>query len=498
MSEPLATARTSCAERAARVRYRRAFALLVMNLVLPGLAQVTAGNARVGRIALRIWLGLLLLVAGCLFIALFDRERALRTFTNPSVLQAMRLGLMALAVAWAALLVDAWRIGQPLSLHLTHRRVLLGVNGAMCLVVLGVLLFSSHTIGVMRSTVLATFAGNEVSGAHDGRFNVLLIGGDSDDGKTRWGLRTDSMTIASIDAHTGKTVLIGLPRNMSNFPFEKGSVMRKQYPHGYNCDDCYLNSLSTWAADHPDLFKGSENPGIEATIEGIQGITGLKINYWTMVNLSGFQGLVDAVGGVTLNVREAIPVGIPGDKFYTHLKPGTRKLNGWETLWYARARHDSDDYSRMARQKCVMSAMLEQISPQTVLTHFDEIAKAGSAMVSTSIPASEVGTFVTLALKAKSQKIATVSLVPPEIVTAHPDIRKIRRMINTAIDHAEGKKTAKAPAKAPASGTTGSTGSTGSTGATSGGSDDVVTGGSIGSLGSGYAANQSDDLASAC
>jgi LCP family protein required for cell wall assembly len=313
------------------------------------------------------------------------------------------------------------------------------------------------------------------------------------------------MTIASIDAHTGKTVLIGLPRNMSDFPFQKGSVLRKQFPHGYSCDGCYLNSLSTWAADHPALFKGYDDPGIEATIEGIEGITGLDINYWALVNLTGFQDLVDAVGGVTLNVREAIPVGIPGDKFYTHLKPGVRKLNGWETLWYARARHDSDDYSRMARQKCVMSAMLEQVSPQTVLAHFDEIAKAGSNMVSTSIPASEIGHFVSLALKAKSQRIATVSLVPPAIVTAHPDIPKVRRMITTAIDRAEGKQPAKPakaakPIKVPA--TTGASGSTGSAGSTTGGSGGqqpgVVTGGSIGSLKTGYAANQSDDLASAC
>jgi polyisoprenyl-teichoic acid--peptidoglycan teichoic acid transferase len=432
------------------------------------------------------------LAVGSLFLALLDHERAFLTFSQPWLLQLLRLGLMALAIAWAALLVDAWRIGRPLSLLVPHRRVLLGVNGAMCLLVGGALLFGSHTVGVMRSTMLAVAGGDEVVGAHDGRFNVLLIGGDSDGGKTRWGLRTDSMTVASIDARTGKTVLIGLPRNMSNFPFPKGSALRKQFPHGYDCEECYLNSLSTWAADHPDLFSDSDNPGIDATIEGIEGITGLDINYWAMVNLGGFQGLVDAVGGVTLNVREAIPVGIPGDKFYTHLKTGTRKLNGWETLWYARARHDSDDYSRMARQKCVMGAMLEQVSPQTVLAHFDEIAKAGSNMVSTSIPASEVGRFASLALKAKSQKIATVSLVPPAIVTAHPDIRKVRTMITTAIDRAEGKKPAKSDApKKPAS-----TGSTG--GATTSEQPGVVTGGSIGSLKSGYAANQSDDLAAAC
>ncbi|MEZ5160411.1 MAG: hypothetical protein R2709_06455 [Marmoricola sp.] len=70
------------------------------------------------------------------------------------------------------------------------------------------------------------FGASAVTGAHDGRFNILLLGGDS--GSDRWGLRADSITVASIDAETGHTVLFGLPRNMLNFPFAKGSIMAKQ------------------------------------------------------------------------------------------------------------------------------------------------------------------------------------------------------------------------------------------------------------------------------
>lgn len=499
----MAPMRSSEQERAARVRFRRSIALLVMTLVLPGSAQLVASptetGRRVGRIALRLWIGLALLVVGTLLIALVKHDFVFWFASTPWVLQVVRLGLVALALGWGALLVDAWRLGQPLTLLVGHRRLAVAVNGAMCAVVAGCLLFGSHVVGVQRGLVLSMFSGDSVSGAHHGRFNVLLLGGDSDEGKTRWGLRPDSMTIASIDAETGKTVLVGLPRNMSRFPFPDGSVLAEQFPDGYDCDGCYLNSLATWAADNEALFKGYDNPGVEATIEGIEGVTGLEIDYWAMVDLTGFQKLVDAVGGVTLNVREAIPVGIPGDSFYSHLKTGTYKLNGWETLWYARARHDSDDYSRMARQKCVMGAMLAQISPQTMLTKFGAIASASSVMVSTNIPSSEVDRFISLALRAKSQKIATVSLVPPAINTAHPNIEKARSMIGNAIDRAEGIKPAAKPAKAstpaadaPASGTP----SAPATDAPA--QSEVVTGGSVGSLRSGYAANESEDLAAAC
>ncbi|MGZ6754825.1 MAG: LCP family protein [Nocardioides sp.] len=474
MSEPVASPRTSCAERAARIRYRRAVALLVMTLVLPGSAQLVAGNARVGRIALRTWAGLLLLAFGTLVIGLLDHERAIRTFANPSVLEMLRLGLMALAVAWAALLVDAWRIGQPLSLGLQHRRAAVGLNGVLCLSVAGSLLFGAHLVGVQRDFMLTMFSSSKVTGAHDGRYNVLLLGGDS--GAGRWGLRPDSMTVASIDARTGRTVLIALPRNMENFPFVKGSVMAQQFPDGFDAD--YLNGVSTWAGDNTELFPKSKNPGVDATIMAIEGITGPKINYWAMVNLEGFKDLVDAVGGVTLNVRAPIPVGGLGNDVTGYIQPGVRKLNGHDTLWFARARDGSDDYSRMARQKCVMNAMLNQISPQVAVRNFEKIAKASSAMISTDVPASEVDRFMQLAIEAKGQKISTLSLVPPMIVTAHPDIKLIHRKVKEAIARADG--TAPKPAKAKSH------------------AGDLVTGGSVGSLHSGYAANQADDLGAAC
>ena len=210
----------------------------------------------------------------------------------------------------------------------------------------------------------------------------------------------------------------------------------------------------------------------------IEGITGLKINYWAMVNLEGFKDLVDAVGGVTLNVRSPIPVGGLGSDVTGYIKPGIRKLDGHDTLWYARAREGSDDYSRMARQKCVMNAMLQQVSPQVALRNFEQIAKASSAMISTNVPAREVDRFLALAMKAKSQKVSTLSLVPPMIVTSQPDVDLIHQKITESIERSQGVASA-APKKRKKQ-------------------DQPVTGGSLGSLSGGYAANQSDDLGSAC
>ncbi|WP_237111781.1 LCP family protein [Nocardioides sp. WS12] len=465
-------------ERAARVRFRRALTLMAFTLLVPGSAQLIAGNRDIGRVAIRVWLlSLITLVVGGAAVAL-NPSFGLTLALNPDVMLAARLYMLVGAVAWAGLFIDAWRIGQPLTLRLPHRRAIVGVNGILCFSVAGTLLFGAHLAAAQRD-FLTMFVDGDLGAANNGRFNVLLLGGDS--GADRWGLRPDSMTIASVDAKTGRTVMIGLPRNMQNFPFREGSVMDKQFPKGFNCDGCYLNGVSTWAEDHTDLFD-SDHPGIDATKMAIEGITGLDINYWVMVNMKGFKRLVNAFGGVTLNVRQRIPVGGLGSDVTGYIEPGERKLNGHDALWYARSREGSDDYSRMARQKCVMTALLTQISPTQALRNFQEIAEASSAMISTDIPGGGLSDFVQLALRARSEKVSTVSLVPPQVNTAKPDIDKVHQMVENAIDRAEGAK--KAPAKKKAADSDESSGK--------------VTGGAKGSRNDGYTANETDDVAAAC
>ncbi len=496
-------------DRAQRVRFRRAVTLMLMTLVLPGSAQLVAGRRRLGLAALRIWGGLVVLGVLALTTSYFWHGIAFWAGTDTTFLQVLRLGMMGLAVGWAYLFVDAWRLGQPLTLQRQHRLAIVGVNGFLCFSVAGALLFGAHVVGVQRQFMISMFGDGAAVSAQDGRYNVLLLGGDS--GAGRWGLRPDSMTVASIDSETGKTVLISLPRNMQNFPFAEGSVLDEQFPDGFDVEGMYLNSVSTWALDHPKLFAGSKNPGVDATIMGVEGITGLTMNYWAMVNLEGFKDLVDAVGGVELNVRQPIPVGLPYEDTFHYIEAGKRTLSGHDTLWFARAREGSDDYSRMARQKCVMSAMLQQVSPQVALRNFEKIAGASSAMVSTNIPRSEVDRFAELALKARSQKIATLSLVPPMINTADPDIPLVQSKVQAAIDRSRGIKPAPATtdaaavevtdAPAPAAEAAPAGESTAAPTETPTKAPVVpqsVTGGSLGSMSEGYVANESEDLGAVC
>jgi LCP family protein required for cell wall assembly len=472
-------------DRLARLRFRRAVTLMLMTLVIPGSAQLVAGRKDVGRIALRVWLGLLGSLVLVVLLGTVWSGAVLWLASNTFVLGLLRLGLLVLAVGWAVLFIDAWRLGQPLELRQKQRLAMVGINGVLCFGVAGSLLFASHVVGVQRDFITTMFGDGTVSDSTHGRYNILLLGGDS--GADRWGMRPDSLTVASIDEETGHTVLFGLPRNMQNFPFREGSVMDEQFPDGFDCDGCYLNSLSTFAADNKELFTTYDDPGVEATIEGVEGITGLDINYYAMVNLKGFRNLVDALGGLELNVRDRIPIGGVGAPITGYIEPGVQRLDGYQTLWFARSRSGADDYSRMARQKCVMNAMLDQLSPQAVVTKFGRIAEASKEILSTDVPASEVDRFVALALKAKAQPMRTVSFVPPMVNTAEPDIDLIHDRVQQAIDRAQGE----APQKKPG-------GKKKRPGAGGGAPTAPTTGGSIGSLADGYVANETSDLSTAC
>jgi anionic cell wall polymer biosynthesis LytR-Cps2A-Psr (LCP) family protein len=147
----------------------------------------------------------------------------------------------------------------------------------------------------------------------------------------------------------------------------------------------------------------------------------------------------------------------------------------------------------MARQKCVMNAMLQQLSPQTVIANFEKIAKASEQLVTTDLPASELGKFAELAMKARSQPLATVSFVPPVVNTGRPDVAKIQSMVTAAIDRSENGARAGAGKTAQAAGTTTAKAKKGYSR-----SRQSTVGGSIGNLHDGYAANAATDLSSAC
>ena len=432
------------------LRTRRAITLLVITLVVPGSAQIAAGDRRIGRVLLRLWLGM---VAVCLLLGalfLIDRSIVISIFTSPFVLTVLALLLFGLAVVWPLAIADAWRLGRPRSMPGRPRSAVAALAVVLMLGTGLPLVETGRRVWAGADLISSVFGSGSSSAATDGRFNVLLLGGDA--GPDRVGTRPDSMTLASVDEKTGRTVLFSLPRNLEDVPFAPGSTAAKAMPQGWSCGDkCLLNGIYTWGSEHKSLFAGERDPGAAAMKQAVEGITGLKVNYYVLIDLRGFSNLIDAMDGIRVTVNQRVPIGGGTSRVSGYIETGTQTLDGYHALWYARSRHGASDYARMARQRCVMDAMLQQLDPATVLRKFQGIAAAGKNVVSTDIPAAELGTFLDLATRARSQQITSVQFVPPLITPARPDFGVLRAKVTAAIQ-ASKQPTSKQPtSKQPAS-----------------------------------------------
>jgi polyisoprenyl-teichoic acid--peptidoglycan teichoic acid transferase len=412
--------------------------LLAMTLVLPGSAQLVAGNRRLGRVALRIWATLWVIALIAAFLALILPEAALAVAALGQTLIAIQIVIVTLGLGWVGLIVDAWRLAHPWEFQRWARLGFSAFSLALALTIFGSFIAVASMVSAQHDLTTTVFSGGGDQIAKHGRYNILLLGGDA--GRHRVGLRPDSMTVASVDAETGRTVLISLPRNLQAVPFPDYSPLHARFPKGYRCSDgsCMLNAIYTYASEHRDLYPGVQNPGAQATKEAIEGATGLTINYWVLIDLKGFESLVDSVGGITMDVYRRVPIGGGSTKIYGYVEAGkNRRLNGFEALWFARSRSDSSDYDRMVRQKCVMNAMLNQFDPITVLMKFNKIAAASREVVATDIPTSEVGTMIDLALRAKRLPVSSMAMMPPLIDPNSPDLTLVRDTVQKRIEASE-------------------------------------------------------------
>lgn len=407
-----------------------------MSVVLPGTAQVVAGHRGIGRLVLRTWLGLLAVAAVLGGVAYLSLSTVVGLLSAPWFLAVAQWVLYAWAVIWALVLIDAWRLGRPASQPTRTRRRFAIATVVLLLAPAGVA-YAGASVSAGRAALGAVFGGGPTVPPVDGRYNILLMGGDSGEG--REGTRPDSLQLVSIDADTGRAVTFGFTRDTENIVFERGSVMAGLMPEGWTCgDDCLLNGLYTWAWDHRDQFPaGTKDPGILATREAVEALSGLEVQYHALVDMNGFRSLIDALGGLEITVMRRTPIGGGTSPVFDHIEPGRQRLDGYHALWYARSREGSSNYERMARQRCVMSAMVDQVDPRTLALRFGEIAAASTGVLTTDIPQSELGNFAELALKTRAQKITGVNFVPPLIDPWDFDRAEIHRIVEETIEASE-------------------------------------------------------------
>ena len=162
-------------------------------------------------------------------------------------------------------------------------------------------------------------------------------------------------------------------------------------------------------------LNGGGDEGAIALKQAVSNLLAVRVDYYALVNLVGFADLVDALGGVEINVKERLhdEVTRPAwgePKPTIDVVPGrTYRFYGREALAYVRSRKDSSDYTRMARQRCFLSAMADQLDPVRAIRNFGSLARTIETNVSTDIPLNRLPSLVRLVGSVDSRRTLTVT-----------------------------------------------------------------------------------------
>lgn len=438
----------------------------VLGTYVPGAGLLRSGLRKPGFIALGIFC---LLLVGLVLGVIIAPTSLIGLGVNSLLLKVLVVLIPALALAWAALVVVTHLRLRPRQTSRTERVLGSILVSALVLTVttpMAVAARYSFDQSRLLDTIFKDGADLRSGTAPDldkrdpwknkPRVNVLLLGGDA--GADRWGTRTDTVILASIDTRSGDTVLISLPRNTARMPFPESSPLHEYYPNGFTNGwgeslEFMLTSMYQYVpANVPaDVLGPTDNLGADALKLSVGEATGLKVDYYMLVELEGFHTLIDALGGITVNINTWVAIG--GDtsrriKPTAALRPGPNQhLNGAEALWYARGRYGSDDFDRMDRQRCVIDAVIKQANPANVLTRYEDIARQGKDIIRTDIPQEILPAFVDLSLRVKDAESTSIVLRNGEdgFNSSNPDFDRIRARVHSAITPPSHSPTAQPP-----------------------------------------------------
>ena len=239
------------------------------------------------------------------------------------------------------------------------------------------------------------------------RINVLLTGIDSS--ATRDHALTDTLIVVSVDPATKTASMISLPRDIARFPLWDGRTFNGK-----------INSLLTWASQHPAEFPEGPLPSL---IHEIGFLIGAPIHYYAAVDLAGFVDMVDAVGGV--QIVNSTAIFDPGYGGWTNghpigfsLSAGSHHLDGQTALAFARSRKTTSDFDRARRQQQLLVAIERKMDDPAMIAKLPNLLTAAAKTIRTNFPSNRLGEMLGLGGEIPDDAIAKYVLGPPYSV--HP------------------------------------------------------------------------------
>jgi polyisoprenyl-teichoic acid--peptidoglycan teichoic acid transferase len=447
----------------AEPRHPRPWLAALLSFVFPGL-----GQAYTGRRALAAVLAAPVLVTIAAVVAL------LNGFGEPLRNSILSSGFLV-AVIGANLALFGWRAFAIAHAGLTppiddpHERRI-GVTTVAILIVLSIAMHAwvGMVVAHLDDTLRLVFGGTAVpiepvaapsAGANpeepvnapdyrwDGteRINVLLLGTDASD--ARESVLTDVILLVSVDPVAETAVMISVPRDTGFVPLPDDSL----YPDALYPDK--VNGLfatasgdpQTWCPDIADGDAAAEEAddacGLRTIERSIGLYLGVQIHHYALVDMEGFAGLIDALGGLRL----CLPGELHDPAFDGSLDnaadrelvlpAGCHEYDGLDALAYARSRQGwilmadgtrepQTDFSRNERQQAVLLALRDELAQADLIFELPQVLRAIGRAVSTDVPRDQAGDLASLLPLIAGPDIERVVLGAPEFVDlpAEPEV----------------------------------------------------------------------------
>jgi LCP family protein required for cell wall assembly len=230
--------------------------------------------------------------------------------------------------------------------------------GVVALAAVAVFMVYRHLNGNIQQRDVSGLLGSQPVDLHPQAENILIIGSDTRFGQGKGygsGLVTDqsdTTMIMHIAANRQWAEVMSIPRDSYvAIPSCKEGNGQMSAPHTFKINEAY--ALGNLDGNHTDL-------GVACTIKTVEQDTGIYIDHFVVVNFTGFQNMVSALGGV----EECNSQPINDPKSHLQLTAGQHLLDPKQALAYVRARYtlgDGSDLERIGRQQAFMSALIQRV-----------------------------------------------------------------------------------------------------------------------------------------
>ncbi len=231
----------------------------------------------------------------------------------------------------------------------------------------------------------------------EGCYNFLVCGVNNLNGTNN----SDTMFLLHFDVNEGKVNIVQIPRD-AYFSYYKEK-------HNFHKINSYYTAYYNKARSAGKKEEEAVRAGMSELRAFIEDVYCVKLDYYVYLDLEAFVEVVDAVGGVTVNVPQKMDYDDPEGDLDVHLKPGVQHMDGKTALGFVRFRkgYSNSDYARMDAQKIFMSAFMQQIKDNFSVSTAAKLATTVFDSLVCDIPSDD---FVYFAKKAITCDLSNITM----------------------------------------------------------------------------------------